>query len=145
MPKPKPTKYNGQQEYAVRLMARGWESGEIIKELWGIEKKDDPKEFHNKEQTLYRWRHYPCFDEVWKDEINAYISKKLMGKGLRKILAQIDDDEKWISNKAANDAVNFAKGRIFGEEDNRVVVEFADGTGMPEIGTPDTDEADAEE
>ena len=72
------------------------------------------------------------------------IRRPLVAKGLRRILAQIDDPEKWLANKAANDAVNFGKARLYAESDNKVVIEFADGAGMPNIGTPETDEAEEE-
>jgi len=134
-----------EQDLFARMEARGLETPEIIWELWKVKEKDDPNHYHNLECKLSRWRKHPKFYEAWMDEVRKTVSLKLMAKGLKKILAQVDSDEPWLANKAANDAVNFAKGRIFVEDENRVVVEFADGGSMPVLGTPDQDETDTEE
>lgn len=145
MPRPKPTRYTAEQEAAVRMMARGYCYREIIREIWHMEEDDNPSKFHVKECELTRLKRYPCFDEVWRSEVDDAMSRILVAKGLRRILSQIDDSEKWLANKAANDAVNFGKARLYAESDNKVVIEFANDTGMPEIGTPDTDEPDGGE
>ena len=144
MPRPKPTRYTAEQEAAVRMMARGYTYREIIWELWKIKEDDDPARYHTLEVTMGRLKKYPCFDEVWRSEVDSVLSRILVAKGLRRILAQIDDPEKWLANKAANDAVNFGKARLYAESDNKVVIEFADGAGMPTIGTPETNEAEEE-
>lgn len=136
MPRPKPTKLNAIQERFVRMEANGWTSREIIKELWGLEEKDDPKTFHNKECMLSNWRKIPAYMDTWKDEISK-VSVKLMNKGLGKILHQMDSSTEWLANKAANDGVNFAKDRIFRDEDRALTVHIA---GMPELGSPDQDD-----
>ena len=129
-----------EQELFTRMSARGCETPEIIKALWGVDKAKEPEKFHNLECKLTRWKKHPKFMEVWMDEVKKAVSLKLMAKGLKRVLEQLDSNEPWLVNKAANDAINFAKTRLFTEEDNKVVIEFSNGSGMPEIGTPDQDE-----
>ena len=136
MPRPKPTKLNAIQDKFVRMEANGYTSSEIIMELWGMKKEDDPKAYHNLECKLSDWRKNPCYLDTWKDEISK-VSVKLMNKGLGKILRQMDANEPWLANKAANDGVNFAKSRIFHDEDSAVTVHIE---GMPDLGAPDDPE-----
>lgn len=131
MPRPKPTLLTVQQDKFVRMEANGYTSEEIIRELWGAG-RDDP-EYHAYQCRLSRWRQHPAYMEAWKDEISK-VSVKLMNKGLGKILHQMDANEPWLANKAANDGVNFAKSRIFADEDRTVNVQI---NGMPDIGSPD--------
>lgn len=140
MPRPKPTKLDADGEFFVRMTARGYSTREIIKELYHMEEADDPKAFHNYECKLSRYRRYPDFMEVFKDEIAKVISPKLLGKGVRVLSDQMDSKEPWLANKAANDIVAFTSKRLFAEEDNAVTIQFAEGAGMPEIGTPDGEE-----
>jgi hypothetical protein len=136
MARPKPTKLTVQQDKFVRMEANGYTTPEIIMELWGMKEADDPKAYHALECKISRWRKHPAYLETWKDEVSANVCVKLMNKGLKKIMHQMDADEQWLANKAANDGVNFARARIFAEEDRMVTVQI---DGMPEIGTPDQD------
>ena len=122
-----------EQDRAVRMEANGYTTAEIILELWGMKEADDPKEYHNLECKLSRLRKHPAYLETWKDEVGK-VSMKMMNKGLKKIMAQMDANEPWLANKAANDGVNFARSRVFAEEDRAVTVRIE---GMPDIGTPD--------
>ena len=133
MPRPKPTKLTVEQDRFVRMEANGYTSPEIILELWGLKREDDPTLYHSYESKLSRWRKHPCYMETWKDEISS-VSVKLMNKGLGKILRQMDANEPWLANKAANDGVNFAKSRIFADEDRAITVQIE---GLPDIGSPD--------
>lgn len=135
MPRPKPTLLTVEQDRFVRMEANGYTSPEIIMALWGMKESDDPKAYHNLECKLSRWRKHPKYMETWKDEISN-VSVKLMNKGLGKILHQMDANEPWLANKAANDGVNFAKSRIFADEDRMVTVHVE---GLPDIGSPEDD------
>ena len=121
------------QDRAVRMEANGYTTPEIILAIWGLKEADDPKEYHNYECKLSRLRKHPMYLETWKDEVGK-VSIKLMNKGLKKIMAQMDANEPWLANKAANDGVNFARSRVFAEEDRAISVKIE---GMPDLGTPD--------
>ena len=121
------------QDRFIRMEANGYTTPEIILAIWGLKEADDPKEYHNYECKLSRLRKHPMYLETWKDEVGK-VSMKLMNKGLKKIMAQIDANEPWLANKAANDGVNFAKSRIFADEDRAITVQIE---GLPDIGSPD--------
>ena len=133
MARPKPTELTVEQNKFVRMEANGYTTPEIIMELWG-KTPDDPT-YHNLECKLSRWRKHPKYVETWKDEISS-VSIKLMNKGLGKILRQMDASEPWLANKAANDGVNFARSRIFVDEERAINVQI---TGLPDIGSPNED------
>ena len=122
-----------EQTKFVRMEANGYTSPEIILELWGMKREDDPTEYHNLECKLSRWRRHPDYMAAWKEEISN-VSVKMMNKGLRKIINQMDANEPWLANKAANDGVNFARSRVFAEEERALTVKIE---GMPDLGTPD--------
>ena len=122
------------QEQFVRMEANGLSSPEIIKELWGKEKGDP--DFHALECKLTRWRKHPKYEEVWKDEVRKQCFP-MMSEGLKVIRQQMKDgSQPWLLNKAANDAINFAGKKIYGNDENTVTVQIA---GMPDIGSPDDD------
>ena len=133
MARPRHEELTAEQDRFVRMEANGYTSPEIILALWGLKETDDPKLYHNYECKLSRWRKHPKYIETWKDEISS-VSVKLMNKGLGKILRQMDANEPWLANKAANDGVNFAKSRIFADEDRAITVQIE---GLPDIGSPD--------
>lgn len=125
-----------EQDRVVRMEANGYTTPEIILAVWGLKEADDPKTYHNYECKMSRLRKHPAYLDTWKDEISK-VSVKLMNKGLKKIMQQMEAPEPWLANKAANDGVNFARSRVFAEEDRAVSVRIE---GMPDLGTPDESE-----
>ena len=117
-----------------RLEARGYSTEEIIEQLYGLKKDQDG--WTNARSQLSRWRQNPNYDKIWFDEM-GHFGRKMLSQGLRKIKQQIGSDQDWLANKAANDAVNFAKGHVFGENEKVVTVKIE---GMPELGTPEQQE-----
>ena len=123
-----------QQDRFVRMEANGFSGPDIIKAIWNADPGDPG--YHGYECKLSRWRKHPKYEEVWKDEVRRQ-AFPMMTKAMKKLNQQIDSPEGWLANKASNDIVNFAKQRIFGNEDNAVTVQIS---GMPDIGSPDTEE-----
>lgn len=134
MPRPKPTRYNAIQDKFVRMEAQGCSRPEILKEVFGLTVGvDEERLIHNADASMTRWRKYPCYEETWKDEIKR-LSFAATGKALRKIISQIDNDNDWLANKAANDTLTFGRNQIYGDEERTVTVQIE---GMPDLGTPD--------
>ena len=127
-------KYRVQFQQFCRLEARGYSTEEIIAELYGLKKGD--KDYMKTKNRLSMWRQNPEYDKIWFDEM-GHFGRKMLSQGLRKIKQQIGSDQDWLANKAANDAVNFAKGHVFGENEKVVTVKIE---GMPELGTPEQQE-----
>lgn len=136
MPRPKPTKYNVKQDLFVRMEARGESRRDILREVFGVDiDNDDEKTIHNADAAMSRWRKFPCYEETWKDEVKR-ISYAMTSKAIRKIDQQIDNQNDWLANKAANDALNFSRPHVFGDEEKAITVKVE---GMPELGTPNAD------
>ena len=134
MPRPKPTKYNVQQDKFVRMEARGESRADILMEVFGIDVATATEnEIHNADCKMSRWRKFPCYEETWKDEVRR-LSYGMTSKALKKIKQQIDADNDWLANKAANDALTFGKQQIYGDDDKTVSVQIS---GLPDLGSPD--------
>ena len=122
-----------EQEKMVRMEANGFTAPEIIKELWNIERHEDPIKYHRYECLLSRTRKHPKYAETWKDEVQRQCMP-MMSEAMRKLKKQMRNDDQWLGNKAANDLMTFAKNRVFADEERAVTVHIE---GMPEIGSPD--------
>lgn len=128
------TKATTKQDLFVRLEAQGAGRPEILLQVFGLDVETaDPRLVNNADVQMYRWRRKPWYDEIWKDEIRR-ISIAMSSEALKKIKAQIRDDNGWLANKAANDSLTFAKPLIWGEDEKALTVRVE---GMPEIGSPD--------
>jgi hypothetical protein len=120
----------------VRMEARAEGRPAILKEVFGLEVGVSAENLiKNADMQMSRWRRKPWYDEIWKDEIRR-ISIAMSSEALKKIKAQIRDDNGWLANKAANDSLTFAKPLIWGEDEKAVNIRIE---GMPEIGSPDDD------
>ena len=128
------TKATTKQDLFVRLEAQGAGRPEILLQVFGLDVETaDPRLVNNADVQMYRWRRKPWYDDIWKDEIKR-ISIAMSSEALKKIKAQIRDDNGWLANKAANDSLAFAKPLIWGEDEKALTVRVE---GMPEIGSPD--------
>jgi len=139
MPRPKPTQYTAQQELFVRMEARGEDRKDILREVFGIDYDTASKdEIHRADCKMSRWRYFPCYDAVWKDEV-MQVLKGCTSKAISVLNRQMVNEDGWLQNKAANDLLNYGKSQIYGEEERTLRVQVE---GMPEIGSPDSDEND---
>ena len=135
MPRPKPTKYNTQQELFVRMEARGESRRDIMREVFDIDIDTAPKNvIHNADCKMSHWRSFPCYEATWKDEVRRVLYS-CTGEAVKVIKNQMRGaDQPWLQNKAANDLLNFGKSQIYGDEERTVHVQIE---GMPDIGSPD--------
>lgn len=130
-------KLTGKAEACIRMEARGTDHMLILKEIFGLDPDGDPKEINRANQQMYRWRHHPAADAIWDSEVKAIV-KQCVPKAVNRIRNQIEDDNGWLANKAANDVVNLAKTTgIFVDDSKAINVQI---TGMPDIGSPDQDD-----
>jgi len=125
---------NAKIESFIRMEARGIDHNEIIKTLFGQEYLDDPVKKNAAQSKLTRWRHRPDAQAIWDDEIRNVV-RQCIPSAVNRIKKQVDDDNGWLANKAANDVVNLAKTTsIFQSDDKAIKVQIE---GMPDIGSPD--------
>jgi hypothetical protein len=134
MPRVSGTKATTKQEMFVRMEANGEGRQEILRKVFGLDPEAaDDRTLNNADAQMSRWRRKPWYDDIWKDEVRK-ISIAMSSEALKKIKAQIRDDNGWLANKAANDSLTFAKPLIWGEDEKAVNIRIE---GMPEIGSPD--------
>ena len=128
----------GRAEAMIRLDARGTDPNEIMRIIFDIDPGTvDPKLKNKLAQQMFRWRHHPQAQSIWEDEVRQFVRANVP-RAVNRINRQVDDDNGWLANKAANDMVNMAKVTgVFQTEDKAVRVQIE---GMPELGSPD-DEA----
>lgn len=135
----------GPAELFTRMTARGCERAEILKAVFDVDlstitdSEEDKKRIHRCDQQMTRWRKHPDFLAIWKDEVK-HILVRSAGRAYRRLSNQVDDEQAWLANKAANDLINSARAVIFGEDEKVVTVQV---TGMPEIGNPEQNESDS--
>ena len=134
MPRKKNPDLTVEQDRFVRMEANGMTSPEIILELWGLKREDDPREYHNYECKLSRWRDHPRYEEVWKEEVR----KQDFGDytAARRVLRRSMNQEKdgWLAMQSAVNVLNNSSKRIYQAEDSAVTVKIE---GLPDIGSPD--------
>ena len=123
-----------EQDRFVRMEANGYTTAEIILEMYGMKREDDPKAYHNLECKLSNWRDHPKYEETWKDEVRKqdfkdYITARQV---LRRSMKQEKDG--WLAMQSAVNAMNNSSKRIYQGEDNAVTVKIE---GLPDLGTPD--------
>lgn len=122
----------GWQINAAELMFRGFTDEQIVKEIWDVA-DDDKKGMRNGKGRLRTLRANEKFQEYYRSLVTEW-SVHHAGKALITIANQMDSNQPWLANKAANDVLTYSKTVINGADDNTVLIKFE---GMPEIGTPD--------
>ena len=125
---------NAQIENFIRMEARGEKHETILREIFGPEYVTNKKLKNAAESTMYRWRHREDQQAIWDDEMKARVRRRVPS-AVERLEKQIEDDNQWIANKAANDYIGLAKTvGIFQSEEKAVNVRIE---GMPDIGSPD--------
>ena len=132
--------------YAVRRgVLVGWEIDVAQMVFQGKENKDiaiavlkanpeDKMDMNRKVNKVKRLLDTPKFQAYYKSMITEWTVHNV-GRALKKLSEQIDHDQPWLANKAANDILQrVPKSMLTDEEENTVVVRVE---GMPEIGSPD--------
>ena len=111
---------------------QGYDDNAIAKFLWDIDGSDKRK-LENAKQRLRRLRQNEKWQEYYRSILTEW-SVHNVGKAFRKLSEQIDSNQPWLANKAANDVITLSKPVIQGNESNEIVVKVE---GMPELGVPD--------
>jgi len=121
-------------ENFIRMSARGEPYNDIIREIFGEEAVTDKVKRNAAQSCMDRWRHRPDYQDIWDDEMKARVRRRVPA-AVDRLEKQIDNDNDWVANKAANDYIGLAKTvGIFQSEEKAINVRIE---GMPEIGSPD--------
>ena len=119
-------------------MFRGFTEEEIVREIWGdFDKNTDEgkKKLRNNKCRLRNLRNDEKFQEFYRSLVTEWRVHHA-GKALETIAKQMDSNQPWLANKAANDVLTYSKELITGADDNTVLIKFE---GMPELGVPEDD------
>lgn len=123
----------GWQIDACQMLFQGKTDEEIIVKLFNADLKDK-KDRRNKLEKLRRFMKSKRFEEYYKSMITEWTVHNT-GRALNKLTEQLDHDQPWLANKAANDILQRVPKSMFAAEDEntiKVVVE-----GAPALGTPE--------
>lgn len=121
---------------AVTYLAEGWPYERIACAIWDVTDgngRTDAEKMKKAKKKLGEWFHSPKVMEAYRTYVKDEMLPVIM-RSLKRIDAQIDDENGWLSNKAANDILTRYGNILFGEEDKTVRVQIV---GMPELGEPD--------
>ena len=125
---------NAKIENFIRMEARGEDHKDILREIFGEEAVTDPVKKNAAESAMSRWRHRADAQAIWDDEMKARV-RRCVPRAVSRLERQVDNENDWVANKAANDVVNLAKTTgVFASEEKAISIKFE---GMPEIGSPD--------
>lgn len=128
---------NTQIDLFIRMEARGCTRPEKLQAVFGI---TDAKsvEAHNADNQMTRWRKLPEYGKIWNEELTKQ-DYEAIGLARKRLLEQLNSNNEWLVNKAANDLIAQGNKRIYGADENTVNVHVS---GMPDIGSPDQPEED---
>lgn len=127
---------NAKQAYAARMLASGVEEKEVLAVLFNIGPDTDEKERKKAVKTLHTWMRKQEFIECFRAIVQE-VCFSAFGKAQQRLIAQIDNKNDWLANKAANDIITMCKPLIMGDEDKQIVVRVE---GAPDIGAPGVDD-----
>jgi len=119
---------------AAELMFQGKSDDEIAREIYHIEESDPMymRKIKTARTKLSKLRKNEKFQEYYRSIVTEW-SVHNVGKALLKISHQLDDDNPWIVNKAANDILTQSK-KFMGNDENSVSITFENPIAL---GSPD--------
>lgn len=121
---------------AARMLADGHSMQAIASVLWNVttpEGGTDKKKLASALSQLRTWRLQPEFKELYRETLRE-MTEPACGRAVKRITEQIDDDNPWIAQNAAREALTRFLPIVMGEDDKTITVKIE---GMPELGTPE--------
>ena len=126
---------DGWQIDVAMYVFRGWSNEQIAIEVLDAnpDDKEDLKKKTNKVRKLTQTKN---FNDFYKSMINEWMIHNA-GKALCKLSEQVDHDQPWLANKAANDILSkIPKSMLTDEDESTVKIVIV---GAPDLGTPDSE------
>lgn len=123
------------QMHAVQLKADGWPMDRIAMVCFNVLAEDgvtaDPKKMAKAKDTLRRWFKNEKIQKAYKEILLEYMNG-YAGAAIKKLGEQINAENAWVANKAANDVLNRV-GDLFNDNEKEMVIRVEGG---PKIGHP---------
>lgn len=126
------------QMFIVMRRAEGWDIEKIA--LFAYDCTDgnggtDPMKLMAHKADVRKHLRNPKVQAAYKEILKEFMAE-FIGPAIKKLGEQVNDEQGWLANKAANDVITRFLAPVVGEEENKIVVQIE---GMPELGTPDKD------
>lgn len=96
----------------------------------------DERKTQNNMHKIRNWMKHPEFQECYRAIVREVVMPDY-ARATRVLSKQLDEQNGWLANKAANDILTRFGPMIMGEEDKSVTVRIE---GMPTMGVPDAQE-----
>ena len=130
-----------QQFLAIRCIFEGKSCPDAARIVFDCRKKDNPMEedpgkVQNGAARIRRWMKQPECIECYRGLVRE-IARECIGPSVMQLKKQIQDENGWLANKAANDVLNKFYAMVMGEDDREIHVRVE---GMPVLGEPDADD-----
>lgn len=134
---------NAREAQICRLEAEGNKMSDIILAVFGVRRTEENKnrEYRSACRKMQKAKSQPGYAEMYKEIVHEAAFAQ-HGYAMRKIIEQIDDENGWLAQNAAREVLNRTTPIIFGKEADSITVRIE---GMPEIGTPDSEEESVED
>ena len=121
------------QYQACRMLAEGKDYEDVLNCVFRVWKDSEPAERKKAEKTLRDWVRKEGFQACFRGIVKENALPKY-SKAANKLYEQIDSDNAWIANKAANDVLTRFGPYVMGAEEQQITVRVE---GLPELGVPD--------
>jgi len=129
----------------LNLLMDGFTTEEAAMLIYDCRDDKDPckTDEDKKRKAIFKCQHM-LRNESLIEEYNRRVKQMMLGpvtRANRVLTKQLDDENGWLANKAANDIlVKYGPKNV--EEENTITVKVE---GLPELGTPDSAETDVDE
>ena len=129
------TPMNGKIENFIRMEARGEGREAILREVFKLDPATATEnQIHSADCSMSRWRKRPDYKPIWDDELSIVVRRHVPG-AVKRVNAQVNNENDWVANKASNDILNLAaRIGVIKNEETAVKVEVS---GLPDLGAPD--------
>ena len=131
-------KLTAQALQAAQLMADGHKIKDIITAIFGVTYESDNAAWQRGRRKLAKWQDDPAWQAAYNCCVRRAVTP-LVGRAVRKIDEQIDDDNPWIAQGAAREVLSRFGGSVLGEDDKSITIKVE---GMPIIGVPTGEDSD---
>lgn len=136
------TEMTAPMKRCVELAFQGYTHLQIAREVFAKEIDKavaNGKDRHNAEEyyramRVAKWLERPDCVDYYRKILLQMEAPRYVGKALHVLAKQLDSENEWIANKAANDLLNKFHDHVLGTNSNTVTIQFE---GLPELGSPD--------
>lgn len=111
----------------------------VMLRLDGLSLRQIAEKLNVTHATIRNWQLREDVNEYYNEQLK-HRAHRMFNKACARLERQIDDDNPWIAQNAARDALNKYSGMVMGEDKQEIVVHVS--SGMPDIGMPERSEED---